>query len=272
MSRLHELHPLIYFFSSGVLPALHTPGTTSTSAPRGLMTMSPAEAPFIGPSTPQKKKKDTTWAAGLMGLPNLQQGYLGAAPRRVRLALTIALCVPATVFLLMTEWFDEGLQAHRLLELLVRVVVVHPIGEWFGHWLLHKTANVQHHSHHVEIRDNHPGADEYEWWCYAAAALAYCSAYTRLASLGLMQYAWFHQMSHDWPALCPLIARHHGIHHLAPSRNQCISFSWPDRAFGSFLPRPPKAATPLRVEPMIEGREPPCYRTRRISEAYPVHT
>ena len=102
-----------------------------------------------------------------MGLPNLQQGYLGAAPRRVRLALTITLCVPATLFLLMTEWLDEGLHDRRLLELVARVVVVHPIAEWCGHWLLHQTRNVQlhqtrnvqHHAHHVEITNNHPGAD-----------------------------------------------------------------------------------------------------------------
>ena len=56
---------------------------------------------------------------------------------------------------------------------------------------------------------------------------------TRWAALGLMQYAYFHQLSHDLPALVPRIARFHGIHHLAPNRNPSISFSCQFRAQGA---------------------------------------
>ena len=202
-------------------------------------------------------------------LPNLQQGYLGSAPRRTRVACTVALCVPAASYLVATEFFgdvrDASHAAWRLVALMVRIVVVHPIFEHIGHRLLHRLDNGQHRAHHVEIHANHAGADEFEWWCYAAALLAYCaSQYTRIASLGLLQYAWFHQMSHDCPLLVPRIARHHAIHHLSPAHNHCISFSWPDVLFGTHLSSQPRAVDlPARLKPMLDGQVPPCFATER---------
>ena len=78
-----------------------------------------------------------------------------------------------------------------------------------------------------------------------------------VAPLGLLQYAYFHGLSHDWPALVPRIARHHAIHHLAPNMNQCISFSWPDRLlFRTHLSSRHAASIPVRVEPMLRGVPP----------------
>lgn len=169
----------------------------------------------------------------MKGLPNLQQGWLGTAPRWLRVCLIIGLCVPGAALIVVRDWFGGVSTAPhfcgRLAQLLFRVLILHPIGEHIGHLVLHRTANVQHHTHHLEIKANDAGADEFEWWCYAVAALAYATSYTRWLSLGLLQYAYFHGLSHDWPALVPRIARHHAIHHLAPNMNQCISFSWPDR-------------------------------------------
>ena len=108
--------------------------------------------------------------------------------------------------------------------------------------------------------------------CYAAAAAAYPSSLTRFASLGLLQYAWFHQLSHDLPWLVPRIARHHALHHLAPNRNHSVSFSWPDRLFGTHLARTPKMTVPVRVQSMLDGGAPPCFATERKQkrDAYPV--
>ena len=83
-------------------------------------------------------------------LPNLQQGWLGQSPRWLRLSLTFSLCLPGAAFLLATEWAeDEATPLSRLLRLLVRVVIVHPLFDYWGHRLLHKTGNMQHHMHHV---------------------------------------------------------------------------------------------------------------------------
>jgi len=213
-------------------------------------------------------------------LPNLQQGWLGRSPRWLRLSLTFSLCIPGAAFLLATEWAgDKEVTLSCLQQLLVRIVVVHPFFDYWGHRLLHKLGNEQHHAHHVEITGNRGGADEFEWWCYAAALIAYPSHLTRWICLGLLQYAWFHQLSHDLPWLVPSIAHHHGIHHMAPGRNHGVSASWPDRLFGTHLARVPKTAVPVRVDPMLDGRAPPCFHTQRRSErqgsdaradAYPV--
>ena len=180
----------------------------------------------------------------------------------------------------MRDWFGDVITAQhaifRVAQLLFRVLILHPIGEHIGHLVLHRTANVQHHTHHLEIKANDAGADEFEWWCYAVAALAYATSYTRWLSLGLLQYAYFHGLSHDWPALVPRIARHHAIHHLAPNMNQCISFSWPDRLlFRTHLAQPPRGLKiPVRVEPMLRGGIPPCFDTERKRQrraaAYPA--
>ena len=216
----------------------------------------------------------------MKGLPNLQQGWLGTTPRWLRVCLIIGLCVPGATIIVARDWFgDVSTAPHfcgRLAQLLFRVLIMHPIGEHVGHLVLHRTANVQHHTHHLEIKANDAGADEFEWWCYAVAALAYATSYTRWLSLGLLQYAYFHGLSHDWPALVPRIARHHAIHHLAPNMNQCISFSWPDRLlFRTHLSRPPRGLKiPVRVEPMLRGGIPPCFDTERKQQrraaAYPA--
>ena len=128
----------------------------------------------------------------MKGLPNLQQGWLGTAPRWLRVCLIIGLCVPGAALIVVRDWFgDVSTAPHfcgRLAQLLFRVLILHPIGEHIGHLVLHRTANVQHHTHHLEIKANDAGADEFEWWCYAVAALAYANSYTRWLSLGLLQY------------------------------------------------------------------------------------
>ena len=228
-------------------------------------------------------------------LPNLAPGWT-TSTRRTRLALTFALCIPGAVHLLAAELYESGRAWQwTLMSLLLRIFILHPLLEYWGHWLIHEVSNVQHANHHSEIKHNSAGADEFEFWCYLMAVAAYHSSYTRGACIGFLsvaansnpttigivsqthecpparrsQYAWFHQLSHDWPALVPHAARHHAIHHIAPSKNLSISLSWPDRVFGTNLPQLPRAApVPVRVEPMLEGRSPPCYATERRRKSF----
>ena len=236
-------------------------------------------APPAADAKHTKESSSNTWLPGLpnMGLPNMQQGLLGTSPRWLRVALIIGLCVPGAGFIIMRDWLNVATPQQffwRLAHLLVRVLVVHPIGEHIAHRVLHNTMNVQHHQHHLEIKGNHAGADEFEWWCYAVALVAYGTSYTRWFSLALLQYAYFHGLSHDWPELVPIIARHHALHHLAPNKNHCISFSWPDRfLFGTNYTKPPRGLTiPVRVDPMLRGVEPPCFDTERKRRADPAST
>lgn len=184
--------------------------------------------------------------------------------RATRGALTLLLTIPSVSFLMVTEWFEDGLQSQVLAALVVRVVVLHPLGEYILHRLLHMRPTNQtspqqkHDNHHCEIKKTHTHSNPFEAWCYVLALLCYMGgSFTRWAVLGLMQYAFFHQLSHDMPVIVPHIARFHGIHHLAPNRNNAISFSWPDRVFGTYLTEPPSIRVYKRVQPMIDGLVPP---------------
>lgn len=98
-----------------------------------------------------------------------------------------------------------------------------------------------------------PKAETLEIWCYPAMMLCYCTTYTKFITLGLLQYAFFHQLSHDLPELVPGIARHHGVHHMAPGKNHGVSASWPDRVFGTYLARVPAVPARPRVTFMVDG-------------------
>ena len=122
-------------------------------------------------------------------LPNLAPGWT-TSTRRTRLALTFALCIPGAVHLLVADLYESGRAWQwTLMSLLLRIFILHPLLEYWGHWLIHEVSNVQHANHHSEIKHNSAGADEFEFWCYLMAVAAYHSSYTRGACIGFLSVA-----------------------------------------------------------------------------------
>ena len=182
--------------------------------------------------------------------------------RFVRAAVTMICCISGAGYVLWNNWFVGDWSVLTFLELAVRVYVLNPLADYFlhryVHWSPKSAGGKYHHAHHVEIKlpNGHLDAETLEVWCYPVAIACYATPYTKWITLGLLQYAWFHQLSHDLPELVPGMARHHGIHHMTTYKNHGVSFSWPDRVFGTYQADVPRKCTPpSRLGLMIEARD-----------------
>lgn len=199
-------------------------------------------APIIGPKKTKNKTNDTTI--------NL---------RYLRAFCTMICCSCGAGYVLYNDWFVGDWTAFVYVELAVRIWVFNPLGDYSLHRLLHALPSTvlgkYHHDHHLEIKlpNGDPNAEFLEVWPYPVAMFCYYCPYTKWITLGLLQYAWFHQLSHDLPELVPATARHHGIHHTSPYKNHSVSLSWPDRVFGTYQAEPnPNYKPRSRVTFMLE--------------------
>jgi sterol desaturase/sphingolipid hydroxylase (fatty acid hydroxylase superfamily) len=176
----------------------------------------------------------------------------------LRSMITVALCFSGLAF----EIATANLNLIYFITFAIRVFLVHPFLDYWCHRLLHRYKHTMlgqyHRGHHAEIKTDDSSADEFEVWCYLMAALTQLHPYTTGAGLGFLQYAFFHQLSHDQPTWLPSVSRHHGIHHLAPDKNHSITMSWPDCVFGTQLDYVPKElVVSRRVAPMLGHVHPP---------------
>jgi hypothetical protein len=172
-----------------------------------------------------------------------------------RTVLTIALCLMGVVFFLChggwvqdlwhpaakTEDGRRHLRLFTLANLIARIVLIHPLVEHLAHHALHLFQVHGHIQHHHEVARGLQEPMTFEAWPYIVAVLAYPMPWTRPASLGLLQYAWFHQLSHDLPFLAlPGTSNLHLIHHADSHLNYGISGAtfpfqhWPDVLFGTY--------------------------------------
>ena len=185
----------------------------------------------------------------------------GIPARFLRAVVTIIVCVAGLGYVLYNHWFQPGWNVLTLVGLAFQIAVVNPFCDYWAHRLMHENPwsffGKYHNEHHREIKlpAGDPLAETLELWCYPAMLAAYACPATRFATLGLLQYAFFHQLSHDLPELVPGAARHHGIHHMSPYKNHGVSAAWPDRVFGTYLPKPPAHPTRPRVTFMVQKGE-----------------
>eukprot|EP00929_Paragymnodinium_shiwhaense_P084110 TRINITY_DN44958_c0_g1_i1.p1 TRINITY_DN44958_c0_g1~~TRINITY_DN44958_c0_g1_i1.p1 ORF type:complete len:320 (-),score=48.93 TRINITY_DN44958_c0_g1_i1:27-986(-) len=184
--------------------------------------------------------------------------------RKTRIVFTITLCVLGlSVFFLHGGWLaalagrdskraDDAAARSRgwekvppvwrryvvLADLFGRLLLIHPLIEHLLHRALHVCGVHGHTHHHQEVAQGLHEYATFEAWPYLLGVLAYPCELTRPATLGLLQYAWFHQMSHDWPALAlPGTSELHMLHHKDSHVNFVISSTmqhWPDVILGCF--------------------------------------
>lgn len=183
--------------------------------------------------------------------------------RFVRAAVTMICCITGVGYVLWNDWFvGEWSAFFTVVNLALRFYLWNPLGDYCLHRMFHtfpkSFCGAYHQLHHIEIKrpNGDPAAETVEIWVYPVAMAMYATPYTKFATLGFLQYAWFHQLSHDLPELVPGMALHHGIHHTTSNKNHGVSFAWPDRVFGTFLAEPPKNYKPPdRLAAMIETRD-----------------
>jgi len=176
-------------------------------------------------------------------------------PRQSRVYATMGLCLLGFAFYFVHGgWWqmlvnpvaskdcDPGherrLRLLLLFDLGARIMLLHPLVEYGLHRALHLFHVGGHLRHHTEVSHGLADVQTFEAWPYVVAALAYPCPWTRAATLGLLQYAWFHQLCHDMPWLMPETSALHMLHHHDVTANYGISLPgalhWPDRLLGNY--------------------------------------